>query len=176
VTAFSPRDQRLVVEMRVTSEAWNDLIQDAEPWARRILRETLIGAGARAKIVQGCALSLLFADDAEIRALNRRFRGKDKPTNVLSFPAAAAPSGEAIERLGDIAFALQTVRAEAAAGGRPFGHHLTHLLVHGILHLLGHDHETDEEARRMSGTEIAVLSKLGLPDPYAAHREAADAR
>ena len=158
--------QTLFIELERTSEAWDDLLPDVDLWARRILRETLIGAGAQDRIAEGCVLSLLFADDAAIRELNRRFRGKDKPTNVLSFPAGALPPGEEPPLLGDIAFALQTVRAEAAASGKPFSHHMTHLLVHGILHLLGFTHEDDAEEGRMTAIEISVLATLGIPDPY----------
>jgi probable rRNA maturation factor len=164
--------QTLFVELErrhgETSEAWDDLLPDAAPWARRILGETLAGAGAEDRIAEGCVLSLLFADDAAIRDLNRRFRGKDKPTNVLSFPAGPLPQGEEAPLLGDVAFALQTVRAEAAASGKPFSHHMTHLLVHGILHLLGFTHEDDAEEGRMTAIEIAVLDALGIPDPYRA--------
>ena len=149
----------------MTSEAW--VLPDAEAWARRTLFQTLIGADARQKLEQGCMLSLLFADDAQLRDLNLRFRGKDKPTNVLSFPALALPRGQEVDVLGDIAFALETIRAEAVESGKPFSHYLTHLLVHGILHLIGHTHEGDDEAERMRVIEVAVLRTLGLPDPYA---------
>ena len=167
MTSSPPPDHRLIVDVTMTSEAWDELVPGAELWAQRILGETLIAAFAQAKIERGCALSLLFADDAAVRDLNRRFRGKDKPTNVLPFPAHMLPGGEEIERLGDIAFALETVRAEAAQEGKPFTDHLSHLLIHGILHLLGQDHETDEGARRMTEIEIDVMARLGLPDPYA---------
>lgn len=112
-------------------------------------------------------LSLLFTDDAHIRALNRDWRGKDKPTNVLSFPAFAIAPGDPVPpMLGDIALAFETVRSEADLEDKPFDHHLTHLVVHGVLHLLGHDHEEDGEAEAMEALERAILARLAIPDPY----------
>lgn len=116
---------------------------------------------------QDAELSLLFTDDAHIRALNRDWRGKDKATNVLSFPASDAAPGEVVPpMLGDIALAFETIAAEAELDGKPFDHHLTHLIVHGLLHLLGHDHEEDEEAEAMEALERAALARLAIPDPY----------
>ena len=112
-------------------------------------------------------LSLLFTDDAHVRALNRDWRGKDKPTNVLSFPAFAVAPGDALPpMLGDVALAFETVAAEAGLENKPFDHHLTHLIVHGLLHLLGHDHEDDGEAEIMEALERAALARLAIPDPY----------
>ncbi len=112
-------------------------------------------------------LSLLFTDDAHIKVLNRDWRGKDKPTNVLSFPAFAVTPGDPVPpMLGDVALAFETVRSEAELDGKPFDHHLTHLIVHGVLHLLGHDHEEDGEAEAMEALERAILARLAIPDPY----------
>lgn len=112
-------------------------------------------------------LSLVFADDAQVRALNRDWRGKDEPTNVLSFPAMPLPpGGELPPLLGDIVLAAETVRREAEAEGRPFESHLAHLVVHGLLHLLGHDHEEDGQAEIMEDVERRVLARLAIPDPY----------
>jgi probable rRNA maturation factor len=112
-------------------------------------------------------LSLLFTDDASIRRLNREWRGKDKATNVLSFPAFEVVPGDPLPpMLGDIILAFETVSAEAALEGKPFVHHLTHLIVHGLLHLLGHDHENDADADEMEGLESKVLARLAIPDPY----------
>ncbi len=112
-------------------------------------------------------LSLLFTDDAHIRVLNRDWRGKDKPTNVLSFPAFEVAPGDAVPpMLGDVALAFETVRSEAELEEKPFDHHLTHLIVHGLLHLLGHDHEEEDEAAIMEGLERAALARLAIPDPY----------
>jgi probable rRNA maturation factor len=110
-------------------------------------------------------LSLVFTDDAAIRRLNSAFRGKDKPTNVLSFPQPPGPL------LGDIVLAAETVRAEAALAEKPLEDHIAHLIIHGFLHLLGHDHEAEEDAETMEALERAALESLGIPDPYAAARE-----
>jgi probable rRNA maturation factor len=124
-------------------------------------------------------ISLLGCDDARIADLNRDFRGKPQPTNVLSWPSeergASAPGlppglpqpiADAIVELGDIAIAYGTCTREAAAAGRPVTAHVTHLLVHGTLHLLGYDHIIEEDAALMEGLEIEILATLGLPDPY----------
>lgn len=118
--------------------------------------------------------SLLFTSDAEVHTLNREWRGKDKPTNVLSFPmlerdafANLSPEGPP-EMLGDLALAYETCAHEAAERGVPIAHHTAHLLIHGFLHLAGHDHvESDEEAEAMEALEIAALAKMGIGNPYA---------
>lgn len=117
--------------------------------------------------------SLLFSDDAEVHELNCEWRGKDKPTNVLSFPMlereellALAPDGPP-ELLGDIALALETCSREAADKGVPLDHHAAHLIVHGLLHLAGHDHvHSDAEAAAMEALEIKALAQMGIADPY----------
>jgi probable rRNA maturation factor len=122
---------------------------------------------------QRLSASLLFADDAEVHALNRQWRAKDKPTNVLSFPMldradllALAPDGPP-ELLGDIALALETCAREAAERNVPLEAHAAHLIVHGLLHLAGHDHETSPaDAAAMETLEIKALALLGLADPY----------
>jgi probable rRNA maturation factor len=113
-------------------------------------------------------VSLLFTNNAAVQVLNRDWRGKDKPTNVLSFPAGDSPVETEVEFLGDIALALETVAAEAADEGKTFEHHTTHLLVHGFLHLCGYDHETgDDDAEEMETLERAILARLAITDPYA---------
>lgn len=111
-------------------------------------------------------VSLLLSDDAGLRELNRTWRGRDKPTNVLSFPGAGAPSPNGPEHLGDIALAFETIAREAEADGKTLADHVAHLIVHGALHLLGHDHETDAEAEAMEAIEIEALARLGVADPY----------
>jgi len=125
-------------------------------------------------------VSILACDDARIATLNAEFRGKSSPTNVLSWPSeerSAATPGEMPylpapnpvglpEELGDIALAYETCAREAAEAGKPLDHHMTHLIVHGLLHLLGFDHETDADAELMEGVESRVLARLGVPDPY----------
>lgn len=129
-------------------------------------------------------VSVLLSDDAALRQLNRDFRGKDKPTNVLSFPSrhrersegseVLAPADEEILRfaqddnyLGDIAISLDTITREAAEQGKKFDAHLAHMCVHGTLHLLGLDHETDAEAEAMESKEIIILQYVGYKNPYA---------
>jgi len=117
--------------------------------------------------------SVLFTSDADVHALNKEWRGKDKPTNVLSFPMLEredlldlAPEGPP-EMLGDIALAAGTCAREAAEKGVPLETHATHLLIHGLLHLAGHDHvDSDAQAEAMEALEIAALAKLGIGDPY----------
>jgi probable rRNA maturation factor len=109
---------------------------------------------------EGHELSILFTDDAHIRILNRDYRSKDKPTNVLSFPQKGA-------LLGDIVLAAETVKREAALAGKPIRAHMAHLIAHGFLHLLGFDHEREEKALEMEALERAALERMGIPDPYA---------
>lgn len=119
-------------------------------------------------------ISVRLADDEEVRALNRDYRGKDKPTNVLSFPMIQPDLLDTVTRnsddgevlLGDIVLAHGVCQAEAAERGIPVADHATHLLVHGVLHLLGYDHMTEEEAQAMEAIERDALASLGLPDPY----------
>lgn len=113
-------------------------------------------------------VSLVFTDDESIRTINAEWRGQDKPTNVLSFPAfPLAPGGMPGPMLGDIIIARETVEREAIDLEKPFDEHLTHLMVHGFLHLFGYDHMNDEEAEVMEGLETRILAVLGLSDPYA---------
>jgi probable rRNA maturation factor len=116
-------------------------------------------------------LAVMLTDDAGIRTLNSNWRGIDKPTNVLSFPAlqptGAGGPDDAPRMLGDIAIAYETTRQEADDEQKPFDHHLSHLAVHGFLHLMGYDHETDDDAEAMEGLEQEILAQLGIPNPYA---------
>ncbi len=147
----------------------------AENVLEALAQTALVAAVRGAEVEPGeiGPISLLFTGDAAIRVLNHQWRGKDKPTNVLSFPAAQAPvpdlelPGLEPAPLGDIILALETVRREADEEGKTFENHLTHLLVHGFLHLLGYDHETDEEAEEMEALEREILQSLAIPDPYA---------
>ena len=118
-------------------------------------------------------VSILFTSDAEVHVLNREWRGRDKPTNVLSFPMleraellALAPEGPPV-MLGDIALGHETCAREAADKGVPLAHHAAHLIVHGLLHLAGYDHvDSEAEAEAMEALEVAILAKLAIPDPY----------
>jgi probable rRNA maturation factor len=115
------------------------------------------------------AATLALSSDARVRALNRRWRGQDKPTNVLSFPIApsAGASARGLPFLGDIVLASDTLFSEAAEAGIEPSHHFQHLIVHGLLHLFGYDHQSESEAGRMEGLEIRILGALGIRDPYA---------
>jgi len=139
------------------------------PLARRAARAAL---KRQASGLRSAELSLVLASDRRLRALNRDWRGVDKPTNVLAFPADDAVSDGAAagppRQLGDVILAYETVTAEARAQGKSTAAHLSHLVVHGVLHLLGFDHQTDAEAIDMEAAEVAILAGLGLPDPYRA--------
>lgn len=150
------------IDINVTGGGWPP-VEELEKLADRAM--TVIAA--RLGLSGDRELSLLFCDDAEIRQLNARWRDKDSATNVLSFPAETLAPGDVPGAfLGDIALAFETVTREAALEGKPFDHHLSHLLVHGILHLLGYDHEDDDQATVMEDLERAVLNDLDVPDPY----------
>jgi probable rRNA maturation factor len=135
------------------------------------LSEEIVIAAAkelRLKSSNPCELSLVFADDAMVKALNAEWRGKDRPTNVLSFPAFAIKPGDRLPPLlGDIILAFETVEREAAEEAKLLEHHIGHLVLHGLLHLLGYDHETEEDAEEMEALERSILAKLAIPDPYA---------
>ena len=117
----------------------------------------------RGKAPAQVALTVLLSDDAQLKTLNRDFRGKNKPTNVLSFPAPA----NAESYLGDVAIAYEVTRDEARAAHKRLADHATHLVVHGVLHLLGFDHVTERQARKMEPLETRILAELGIADPYA---------
>jgi probable rRNA maturation factor len=158
---------------RPPAEIAIDCAVEAGGWssedALQALCETAVAAAAnRIDATEKASLTILFTDDREMQSLNGRFRGKDKPTNVLSFPGAEGmlPPG-APRHLGDIALGYETVAREAETEGKPFDHHVTHLVVHGFLHLLGYDHETPEEAGEMEQLEREILESLAIGDPYA---------
>jgi probable rRNA maturation factor len=113
----------------------------------------------------GGELGVRVVGSAESRRLNGRYRGKDKPTNVLSFPPAPLPGGAA-RPLGDLVICAQVVRSEARTQGKLLEAHWAHLVVHGALHLIGYDHEREAEAKRMERREVAVLRRLGFANPY----------
>jgi probable rRNA maturation factor len=148
-----------LTDIEVEDPAWTEALPNAEPLVLEAADATLASEGA-----VGEGVTLLLTDDQTIKDLNRRFRQQDRPTNVLSFPAPQNP-----ERfLGDIAFAYGVCAREAEEQGKPLANHLQHLVAHGVLHLLGYDHETDAQAEEMEGLERAVLAGLGIPDPYLA--------
>lgn len=125
-------------------------------------------AAAGVRLLPHAEVSVLLTGDAEVRTLNARWRGKDTPTNVLSFPAAEGARLATSPMVGDIALAYETCRREAEAEGKVFSDHAVHLVVHGALHLVGFDHETDAEAEDMEAMERRILAGLGIADPYEA--------
>ena len=147
------------ISIEVDDEAWT-VVPDLEAMVRRAAREVLKD--------EDRAVTLVFTDDKTVAELNSRFRGKPTPTNVLSFPYTddlVMPPGET-RPLGDIILAFGTVEREALEQGKPLAAHAGHLVIHGLLHLLGHDHETDEDSGRMETLEIAHLKNLDIENPY----------
>jgi probable rRNA maturation factor len=147
-------EQAVEIAVSTIAGAWND---DDEGLCQRAA-----GAALRGRAATCTELSLVLADDATVRRLNHEYRGKDSATNVLSFP----PAFDDETLLGDVVLAEETVRREAVEQGKARADHATHLVVHGCLHLLGYDHEDDEEARRMEALEVEILATLGVADPY----------
>jgi probable rRNA maturation factor len=154
----------MTVSIEVEDEAWA-AIQGLEDLARAAIDAAL--AVALSKDV-ACDVAVLFTDDKAIAEINAEWRGKDRPTNVLSFPTPEGmpvPEGEA-RQLGDIVLAYGVIAHEAAEQGKTLRDHTAHLIVHGTLHLLGHDHEGDGEAEEMEALEARILKGLGISDPY----------
>tara|TARA_R110000868_G_scaffold35321_1_gene126769 strand:- start:3372 stop:3944 length:573 start_codon:yes stop_codon:yes gene_type:complete len=155
-----------------------DIISEAGEWAT-VAEAIVRRAAEHAYVVAGFAdeaeLCIVLANDEFVQTLNKTYRGKDKPTNVLSFPIGGIPAavggepriGMGPRLLGDIVLALETITSEASEQKKSFEHHLTHLVVHGVLHLLGQDHEEDAEAEEMEAMERDILEDLGIADPYA---------
>jgi probable rRNA maturation factor len=156
-----------VTEVMIVADCWQ-----AEPDAEAVIQRAIETAAGMADTGIGEAeLAVMLTDDAGIRTLNNNWRGQDKPTNVLSFPALQPPAGrepdDAPRMLGDIAIAYETMRREADDEGKPFDHHLSHLAIHGFLHLVGYDHEKEADAEAMETLEREILARIGIPDPYA---------
>jgi probable rRNA maturation factor len=155
------------IDVVAACDGWRGVCPDVEGHARAaaaaaVSRSPLAPPGP-------VEIAVTLTDDARQRRLNREYRGLDRPTNVLAFAGwqagAPAPPGGAV-LLGDVVLALETVAREAAEQGKPFADHFRHLVVHGVLHLLGHDHRGEPEAAEMESLEAAILASLGVPDPY----------
>lgn len=145
------------VETEVEDPAWSSALPDVERLVETVALEALEQAG------EGGGVVVLLTGDDEVAALNLQWRGKGGPTNVLSFPAAENPA----RHLGDIALAFGVCAREAAEQGKSLARHLQHLVAHGVLHLVGYDHQMDSEAEQMEALERRILARLGAPDPYA---------
>jgi len=156
---------RLSFAVSAPSALWRRL-----PGARTLARETLAAAAQECGFPpRGRAeVSLRLSDDAELSALNARWRGLDKPTNVLAFPAAPPERNAEAPMLGDVIIAYETTAREAAEAGKPLADHFRHLVAHGFLHLIGYDHQSPDEAERMETLERRILARLGVADPYEA--------
>ena len=165
-----------MIETEVLAEGWPEETDWTALGTRAV--DAAIAASPHRRLilcVQRIEVSIKLTDDDEVQALNLSYRGKDKPTNVLSFPmvmpdliAAIANAGEEEILLGDIVLARQTCAREANERGISIADHATHLIVHGTLHLLGYDHIDDDEAETMEAVEQAIMASLGLHNPYEA--------
>lgn len=168
----------LRIAISIPCRAWLRRVPDARARCRRLIRAALVAGGFDMRRIRGAEsaeLSLVLGDDTLLRQLNRDFRGKDKPTNVLSFPALdpvagamARPERAPLVSIGDVAIAYETTACEAREQGKTLSAHLSHLVVHGVLHLLGYDHLSKAQANHMETLETAVLARFGLSDPYRA--------
>ena len=178
-------EMHVAIDLAVEHDVWtqhlsdlpaghDDGIAELEALAKRAVTAALAQVGALgiepSVPSTGTELSIVLGDDAFIRTLNAQWRGKDAPTNVLSFPS---PKAMRAMTLGDIVVAYETSAREAAERGMPLADYLTHLIVHGVLHLLGHDHEDDAEADSMEALESRALSALGIASPYEGFDETA---
>ncbi len=158
---------RLQIDINVRAEAWKDVLGDIDALCATTMSTAWDFAAPNNGLFE---VSVVLTDDAEQRALNKTYRGKDTSTNVLSFPAwdgtgPAAPK-DVPETLGDIVIAFETVDRERSTQGISWHDHFSHLLVHGMLHLCGYDHENTEDAEKMEHLEITILGKLGVGNPY----------
>jgi probable rRNA maturation factor len=163
MTGAAERELPVEIDLAERSPLWRAALPEVERVCERAARAALLGGGAPAGPAE---IAIVLADDALLRELNRRWRGRDAATNVLSFAAGgeAPPAGPLL--LGDVVLAFETVAAEARAQGKALPDHLAHLVIHGVLHLLGFDHEAAAEAERMEALETRLLAGLGIADPY----------
>lgn len=154
-----------MIDIEIEDDAWDEALPDAHGLARRAAEAALAAAGrAPERPPEFGLVAILLTDDDAVADLNAEYRRKKGPTNVLSFPASENPEGF----LGDLALAYGVCAREAGEQGKPLAHHLQHLVAHGVLHLVGYDHMSEDEAAEMEGLERRLLAGLGVPDPYAA--------
>jgi probable rRNA maturation factor len=150
------------IDIQIQSPLW-----DAQPLAAQTVRDAIAAAAATLSTADN-EVSILLTDDKAIRLLNREWRGIDKPTNVLSFPAATTKASIRMPLFGDIVMAYETLKRECDDEDRIFLHHLAHLTVHGFLHLIGYDHQVEAQAEEMEGLESKIMTRLQMPDPHLA--------
>ena len=150
------------IDIQIQSPLW-----DAQPVAVQIVRDAIAAAAATLSTADN-EVSILLTDDKAIRLLNREWRGIDKPTNVLSFPAATTKASVRMPLFGDIVMAYETLKRECDDEDRIFLHHLAHLTVHGFLHLIGYDHQVEAQAEEMEGLESKIMTRMQMPDPHLA--------
>ena len=165
--------QHLSVDTSLECEKWHEALPDLERLAHLVCHKTLEFADYKKPTIE---ISMVFADDDFIQNLNRDYRDKDKPTNVLSFPQydpADLTRDDGFMALGDIILSFETVEREAEEQAKPLRNHVAHLIAHGLLHLLGYDHEDDQEAAIMESLEIRILKTFGIPNPYEFSSESA---
>ncbi|NWG47079.1 MAG: rRNA maturation RNase YbeY [Alphaproteobacteria bacterium] len=163
-----------VTETDIAAPAWDEALPGFPERIEALARAAFAATGLAERRPLA---AIRLADDAEIAALNADWRGKSGPTNVLSFPSGALedasglPPDLGVLPLGDVVLAFETVAREARAQRKALGDHAAHLVLHGLLHLIGYDHGTDPEAREMEAMEVELLTRFGIADPYAARRE-----
>ena len=153
----------ITVDIEIEDEAWTAAEPDVEALVWRAAQAVLDAH----EDIEGNGIVILLADDDSVQALNRDFRQKDYATNVLSFPSVISPGANPEGQIGDIAVAFGVCAREAQEQGKSLAHHLQHLVAHGVLHLLGYDHQDDDEAEAMEALEREILAGLDVPDPYA---------
>lgn len=155
----------IAIDLATPCASWRRALPRVASLTRQAAQAALEQSGKR---VAPAELSVVLADDATVRELNAHWRGKDAPTNVLAFASDEPPVAGKPVLLGDVVLAFETVRAEAKAQGKSLADHLRHLVIHGVLHLLGYDHVAAAPARRMEALETRILASLGVADPYRA--------
>lgn len=164
-----PEPGAVVIDLAIPCARWRRALPASEKLARQAAQTALAQAGKKLGTAE---LSLVLADDETVAALNRRWRRRSGPTNVLAFASDERAAPPAPLLLGDVVLAYETVTREARDQGKTLADHLRHLVVHGVLHLLGYDHDAAGPARRMETLETRILASLGVPDPYDVREDA----
>ncbi len=147
---------------QVRDERWNALGIDLPTFGIEAVR----GITEKLDLTTIGEICFVFSNDDQVQTLNKTYRHQDKPTNVLSFPVSPSAQDHTDAPLGDVVFAIETILNESKSAEKPIEHHLCHLIVHGVLHLLGYDHENEPDALAMEELERNILLHLGVPDPY----------